>query len=628
MIAVRRVKATTGSMTSTQTTLSLHLPPPRKTTASSTSNLPTNQQPQQQSNSNKKNTLNTSAKLPTYVERCQAAVIASSLPKNERPKLFVPRQLADFGDGGAFPEIHVAQYPRHMGNPHLKRRTAASSTNGPKGTTDHHVAATINNAIVNVEVDETGAVSYDAIVKGGTNSDKLVYTKLEDMRGGEANPDDIALPTPEEEEAEAARTNAALQALLMKKTALDKASGSAMINAATSQNIESKTDFIKYTARPDAPGYNPAASTRIIQMVPAKLDPLMPPKHKHVKAPRGPAEDPVPVLHAPPTKLTKEEQEAWKIPTCISNWKNPRGYTIPLDKRLAADGRGLLSVNDVNTNNFAALAESLSIAERQARQEVRLRALTQQKLVMAEAEEREAALRQLAQQARLERGGGMAIPTTKSALPSADDESIDSAPSNDDLDNEDDERNSRYTGNKPPMSAPAHVIPTIDTEDDVAARQREKLRIERKRERERELRYEANVELKKKQRLEEERDVSEKIALGVHSTGTGGGAENVDSRLYNQSAGMDSGFGAEDEYNTYSKPLFAAASGSGGNGSSSIYRPTRGETEYNADEQYDKLRDGATSKFQPHVGFGGAENPVSGAGPRTEPVQFEKANPK
>ena len=32
------------------------------------------------------------------------------------------------------------------------------------------------------------------------------------------------------------------------------------------------------------------------------------------------------------------------IPPCISNWKNNKGYTIPLDKRLAADGRGLQDV--------------------------------------------------------------------------------------------------------------------------------------------------------------------------------------------------------------------------------------------------------------------------------------------
>lgn len=571
----------------TSTTVALQLPAPRAAPPAP---------------SQKKKTAATSARpvksvpdVPSYEERCRAAALAASLPKAERPKLFVPRQLADFGDGGAFPEIHVAQYPRHMGNPHIQRPSSEGAT---------------SSAIVNVEVDATGVVSYDAIVKGGTNSDKLVYSKLEDMRGGPARPDEIALPTPEEEAEEAARTSAALQSLLVQKTALDKASGTAMIQAATSQNVEQKTEFIKYTARPDAPGYNPAAATRIIQMVPAKLDPLMPPKHKHVKAPRGPAEDPVPVLQAPPPKLTKEEQAAWQVPACISNWKNPRGYTIPLDKRLAADGRGLLGTPTVNATQFAALAESLQVAERQARQEVQLRARTHQQLVRAEAEEREAALRALAQQARRERGGAAV-----SALPNADDASIDSAPSDDD----EDEKVVSSSSNR--VNDPEIRASRVDTDEEVAARQREKLRLERKRERERELRLEANVELKKKQRLEEERDVSEKIALGVHTTGAG--ADNVDARLYNQSAGMDSGFGAEDEYNAYSKPLFAAAATGG-----SIYRPTRGDTEYNADEQYERLQVGVTSKFQPHQGFGGAEHPVSGVGPRTEPVQFEKAKPR
>lgn len=41
------------------------------------------------------------------------------------------------------------------------------------------------------------------------------------------------------------------------------------------------------------------------------------------------------------------------------SWK---GYTIPLDKRLAADGRGLQGVH-IN-ENFAKLAEALYIADR------------------------------------------------------------------------------------------------------------------------------------------------------------------------------------------------------------------------------------------------------------------------
>ena len=90
---------------------------------------------------------------------------------------------------------------------------------------------------------------------------------------------------------------------------------------------------------------------------------------------------------------------------------------------------------------------------------------------------------------------------------------------------------------------------------------------------------------------------------------------------------QDSGFGAEDEYSTYSKPMFDRE----GVSSSSIYRPTRGEGAMDADEQYAKLKQGATSRFQPDKGFSGAEGGNSGAtasGPRNAPVQFEKGETK
>mmetsp|Transcript_26366 Transcript_26366/g.38949 ORF Transcript_26366/g.38949 Transcript_26366/m.38949 type:complete len:572 (-) Transcript_26366:125-1840(-) len=523
-------------------------------------------------------------RAPSYENRCtlsaEASILTAEQRKNRKIKLFVPRSLDDFDDGGAFPEIHVAQYPRHMGNPHLKKR-AGSSVAGSQGTN--------SRALVNVEIDEEGGVSYDAIVKGGSNSDKKVYTKLEDAKGGD--PEDTALPTEAEEEATRERTQAALQSLLATKTALDKPSGSALVNAATSHNIEEKTQFIKYVPRKDAPGYNPAAATRVIQMVPAQVDPMQPPKHKHIKAPRGPAEDFVPVLHGPPPKLSKEEKEAWNVPACISNWKNARGYTIPLDKRLAADGRGLRDETTINSN-FATLSESLYVAEQQARQEVRLRAQVQSKLASQEREKREDELRQLAKQAREERGGAIAAQSTLEP-----------------------------TAEKKEESKEGLVVDTVPESDDdaVAARQRDRLRQARRKERERELRAESNMELKRK-KLEEDRDISEKMALGVH-TGTGGGLSgDVDARLYNQSAGMDSGFGADDEYNTYSKPLFE-----GRQAASSIYRPTRGDTEYNADEKYEELEKGATSRFQPDKGFDGAESGnLNNAGPRSVPVQFEK----
>ena len=118
----------------------------------------------------------------------------------------------------------------------------------------------------------------------------------------------------------------------------------------------------------------------------------MPPKHKHIKAPAGPAEDPVPVLHAPPKKLSKEERDAWDVPACITKWKNSRGYTILLDKRLAADGRGLKE-HSINSN-FATLSESLYVAEKQARQEVGLRAHVQNQLATQEMRRRIATIGQ------------------------------------------------------------------------------------------------------------------------------------------------------------------------------------------------------------------------------------------
>lgn len=53
------------------------------------------------------------------------------------------------------------------------------------------------------------------------------------------------------------------------------------------------------------------------------------------------------------------------------------------------------------------------------------------------------------------------------------------------------------------------------------------------------------------------RDISEKIALGLHKgSGKLTGESMFDSRLFNQSSGISSGFGADDEYSAFTKPLF------------------------------------------------------------------------
>lgn len=161
--------------------------------------------------------------------------------------------------------------------------------------------------------------------------------------------------------------------------------------------------YVKYTPAQQGPGFNSGASNRIIRMVEMPKDPLEPPKFKHKKVPRGPPSPPVPVMHSPPRKVTVKDQANWKIPPCISNWKNSKGYTIPLDKRLAADGRGLqeVQIND----KFAKLSESLYIAERSAREEVTKRAQVVKRGQIKEKERREEQLRKMAEDARSHRGG-------------------------------------------------------------------------------------------------------------------------------------------------------------------------------------------------------------------------------
>ncbi|CAN0463294.1 unnamed protein product, partial [Hapterophycus canaliculatus] len=88
----------------------------------------------------------------------------------------------------------------------------------------------------------------------------------------------------------------------------------------------------------------------------------------------------------------------------------------------------------------------------------------------------------------------------------------------------------------------------------------------------------------KKQKLDKEkdRDISEKIALGMHKgSGAKGGADLYDARLFNQSAGMDSGFGAEDGYGVYSKPMFNRGE------AQSVYKPKTddGDAWGDADQQ-------------------------------------------
>ncbi|KIO28009.1 hypothetical protein M407DRAFT_243181 [Tulasnella calospora MUT 4182] len=511
------------------------------------------------------------------------AVLAprATIPPYGQRKGWRPSKQEDFGDGGSYPECHLAQYPLEMG------RKKASSGN-----------------TLALQVDAEGNVRYDAIATQGHRDGAKVQSQFKDLvpllNRQDLNDEGRSMDRPSEDEVQktAERTKAALEKLVNGK-----------IKAAQPKNVpdgQGKTSFIRYT--PGQQGSSEGGlKQRIIKMSEVAEDPLEPPRFKHKKIPRGPPSPPPPILRSPPRKATAAEQKEWMIPPCISNWKNNKGFTIPLDKRLAADGRGL---QDVHINdNFAKLSESLFIADRHAREEVRQRALMQQKIAEKQKASKEESLRLLAQRAREERGGGPAA----SAAPSAKPGGMKSALAG-------------YGSGSESGSGSGSESEAEEDEDEEAAKVRDEMRREKRQQREREMRMNNMGQEQRAKHFarEQNRDISEKIALGLAKP-TVSKESMLDSRLFNRES-MATSFGDEESYNLYDKPLFHGSSaaaaiyksrGNAGEGNDELYG---GGTEEGVTNALSSDRFGlGPTKLGKGLGYeGGAEGPSEG------PVQFEK----
>lgn len=95
----------------------------------------------------------------------QKVVTSTKLVKSGGPPPYgsrqgwIPRCEADFGDGGAFPEIAVAQFPLDMGR---RNKTGTAKT----------VALTTN---------ADGEVKYDAILQHGRSHETIVQSTYKDL---------------------------------------------------------------------------------------------------------------------------------------------------------------------------------------------------------------------------------------------------------------------------------------------------------------------------------------------------------------------------------------------------------------------------------------------------------------
>ena len=368
-----------------------------------------------------------------------------------------------------------------------------------------------SNALA-VQLDASGKVKYDLLARQGARKDKIIYSKFSDLLPAEVRDDtDPDLQKPDDDEV--------LEATEKTRQALEKLTQGKITAALPTRAAEKQepAQYIRYTPSQQGMAFNSGAKQRVIRMVEVQNDPMEPPKFKiNKKVPRGPPSPPAPVMHSPTRKVSAKEQADWKIPPCISNWKNAKGYTIPLDKRLAADGRGLQQVH-IN-ENFSKLSEALYIADRKAREAVEMRTTLEKKLAQKEKEAKESKLRELAQRAREERAG----------------------------------------------------IRSGGAKDDTEA-ERDDLRKERHQERARQRNIDrAAPDRRSKLDRDRERDVSEQIALGLPAKTAATGEGMFDARLFNQSRGMDSGFTDEDSYAAYDAPWRKE-----GSTANNIYRPSK-----------------------------------------------------
>lgn len=164
-----------------------------------------------------------------------------------------PRSVEDYGDGGAFPEIPVAQYPLDMG-----RKSSSSS-----------------NALA-VQVDAEGKVKYDAIARQGHNDRRIVHTSFQDLipLRQKADVGEISLDRPSEEEiaAQTEKTKEALAKLVSGAVAAQKPKN---VNGIT----RSDPTYVRYTPA-NQMGYVTRQNDRIMKIVERQQDPMEPPKFK------------------------------------------------------------------------------------------------------------------------------------------------------------------------------------------------------------------------------------------------------------------------------------------------------------------------------------------------------------
>ena len=335
---------------------------------------------------------------------------------------------------------------------------------------------------------------------------------------------------------------------------------------------------------------NSNKNSHLIKLVALPVDPLSNLKYKHHKIPLSNTNEKnfVPVLHSAPAPLSLEEQKKWKIPPCVNMSNNPKGLVIPLDIRLANDGRNLREYKA--NKNFAKFADILAMTEKNVRKEIEERNKIAQSIQIAAAMKKEKELKEAAKQARMERKSY----TNKNST-NNNSSMVYSLDTSDILNNK--EEGNYLLKNKRERSK---------DKEEKERKERNELREIRKKE----IEYERRLELIK-QYEKEGRDINDKILLGQNNMINNNNV--IDSRLYELEGGIENPFDYNEDCQVYDKPLF-----NGKNKLSNIYKNFNSLGGENSKKLMGKILSQKGKLFN---------SDLEAINSRKEgPVQFEKAN--
>jgi len=281
---------------------------------------------------------------------------------------------------------------------------------------------------------------------------------------------------------------------------------------------------------------NSSKNSHLIKLVALPVDPLSNIKYRHHKIPLSNTNEKnfVPVLQTPSKPLSLEEQKKWKIPPCVNMSNNPKGLVIPLDIRLANDGRNLREYKA--NKNFAKFADILALTEKNVRKEIDERNKIAQSIQIAAAMKKELELKEAAKQARMERKSFNKNNNASSVVYSLD--------NSDFLNNNKNREESHILNNKRKRS-----INSEEEKESIERKERNELREIRKKE----IEYERRQELIKKYE-KEGRDINDKVLLGQNNMINNNNV--IDSRLYEIEGGIENPFDYNEDVQVYDKPLF------------------------------------------------------------------------